>query len=542
MSQRALVTRSFAGSTPRRADSLTPVGHATVALDCNLSDGTLDSWRKPLLVRTVGADTLSIYQSLNCTWLESDRCASWAEGSVEQRHVFATQYNDYEYPVRIVMNDDGTQTVLRLGLPCPAERPVATGPFSLTPNASSRQYLFQWVDSLGNVSSPSEPSDALISEDGGTVQVSGWAIPAGGWDIQFIRIARSVSGYESSTKISENKIDAAWMVVADIPATQTSFIDNKFDADLFDAVGEDVVEPPPANLRGIQWVRSMNCLAGFAGRTLYFTENNSYHNWGYSIQIDDTVRGVVESNGNLYVATDGAPYVVKSTSDCDNAGCRNAIRMPQSLPLVGAGYRSMIAIPSGAVYPTHAGLVMMSEKSAPSILTRNHYSDEDWQKLHPDTLKMAYHEGRIYCFMRKGAFCLSVKDGAGTAAETEHHTELSFRPDEVLVNNQGRFLLRFGTEVKEWNRGRTKQPHRFETSYAPIGVPFGFGAAQMLLSAGPEKLEIYVDNVKVADETFLQSDHISLPLWATGQVWRWVSSGTANVKMVVIAPSTKELG
>lgn len=542
MSQRSLKTFTFGGSTPRRAESLTPVGQATVAIDCNLSDGTLDSWRVPLTVHSVSEGTLDFYQALNCEWLESTRCASWAEGSVDQRHVFASQYNDYEYPVRIVREPGGVLNVLRLGLPCPADRPVATGPFTFSKGSSARQYAYQWIDSLGNASALSEPSEPVLSEEGSPVQVSGWGLPAGDWDIQTVRIARSVSGYESSTKVSENKIDAAWMVVADVPITQVSYVDTLYDADLFDAVGEDDVMPPPAGLKGLSWIRSMNCLAGYVGRTLHFSENNSYHNWAYSIKLDDNVRGMVESNGNLYVATDGAPYFVSGVVDCDNASCRKAVRLPQALPLIGSGHRSMVAIPSGAVYPTHSGLVAMMGNGAPALLTRSHYSAEDWQALHPDTLKVAYHEGRLYCFMRKGAFCLTIKDGAGASAESEHHTELSFRPEEVLVTHQGKLLLRFGQEVKEWNRGREKLPHYYETRFALIGVPFTFGAVQIMMTAGAERLEVYGDEVKVLDETFTQNDHCALPLWATGQDWRWAASGTANVKMVVIAPSTKELG
>jgi hypothetical protein len=538
---RNLVTTSFSGSTPRRADHLTPNGQSVRAIDCKLTDGALSSWREPRLMHSVAADTKSTYHAFNCCWLDSTKCASWAEGSVEQRHVFATQYNDYDYPVRIITDELCVPTVLRLGLPCPTDKPVATGATVYNKGSAPRQYLFQWEDSLGNVSSASEPSDAIVSEDGAAVQVSGWSIPAGGWDIQKVRIYRSVSGYESAIKESENKIDAAWMLVDEIPATQTSYVDTKFDADLIDAMGEDEVEPPPANLRGITWIRTMNCLAGFMGRELYFTENNNYHNWAYKIQIDDTVKAIVESNDLIYVATDGAPYVVSGASGCETAGCRKAIRMPESLPLVGGGFRSMIAVPSGAVYPTHSGLVYMQGNRAPDILTRSHYAPEDWQALHPDTLKIGYHEGRLYAFLRKGAFCLAIKDGAGSHAETEHHTELSLRPDEVFVSRLGRLFLRFGAEVKEWNRGVVKMQHFYESGETIVGVPFNFGAAQIMMAPGTENIRIFVDGWEALNETVNGNEHFPLPLWATGQEFRWVLRGTATVKMVGIAPSSKEL-
>jgi hypothetical protein len=75
---RNLITASFAGSTPRRAEHLTPNGQAVVALDCRLSDGSLDSWREPRQIDTVPANTKSVYQAFNCCWLQSTKCASWA--------------------------------------------------------------------------------------------------------------------------------------------------------------------------------------------------------------------------------------------------------------------------------------------------------------------------------------------------------------------------------------------------------------------------------------------------------------------------------
>jgi hypothetical protein len=539
---RNLITASFAGSTPRRAEHLTPNGQAVKALDCRLSDGSLDSWREPRQIDTVPANTKSVYQAFNCCWLQSTKCASWAEGSVDQRHVFATQYNEFDYPVRIVLGEMCEPTVLRLGLPCPAERIVATAAATFNKGSAPRQYLFQFEDSLGNLSAASEPSDAVVVQEGASVQLSGWAVPTGGWDIQKIRIYRSVAGTETTPfQESGNKIDSAWMLVDTIPASQASYTDSKFDADLIDALAEDEVEPPPAGLRGMTWIRTMNCLAGFVGRELFFTENNNYHNWAYKIKLDDTVKALCEVNDRIYVATDGAPYMVPAAVNCENAGCRQAVRMPESLPLVGGGFRSMIALPSGAIYPTHSGLVYMSGNRAPAILTAKHYAPEDWQALHPDTAKLGYHEGLVFAFFRKGAFCLAVQDGAGTAAETEQHTELSLRPDEVFTSRLGRLYLRFGTDVKEWNRGVAKMPHRYESGESLAGVPFNFGAAQVLMELGTETVQVFVDGDEALNETIFKNEHFPLPMWATGQEWRWVLTGTANVKMVGLAPSTKEL-
>lgn len=539
-----IVTTIFSGSTPRRADHLTPNNQAARAVDCKLTDGALDSWREPRPVRTVAAGTKSIYQAFDCCWIESSECTSFAEGSVEQRHVFASQYPGHDYPVRITFEDafSCTPTVRRLGLPCPGEGLVATAASTYSKDASARQYAYRFVDSFCNVSAYSMPSNTVVVDDGAAVQVSGWDVPVD-WDIQEIEILRTATGYESATQESENKIDAAWMIVARIPATQISYLDTKASMDLDEAAGEDIIEPPPADLRGMTWIKSMNCLAGWVDREIYFSENNHYTNWPHKLTLDDNVRGMVESNGILYVATDGAPYVIEGEASCENAGCRKATRMPESLPMAACncGYRSMVAIPSGAVYPTHQGLVLMRGHQAPDIITRSHYADTDWHLLRPDTIKLAYFEGRLFCFGAGGAFCLAIRDGAGTAGETDLHTELSLRPDELFVNRTGRFYMRFGTEVKEWDRGVVKMQHFYESGESLLGVPFAFGAAQVRMEPGEERFQVFADGFLALDETLRVSEHFPLPMWAVAQEWRWVLSGTTRVKMVGLAPSTKEL-
>lgn len=540
-----LLTAAFSGSTPRRANHLVQREAAAVAVDCLLSDGTLRSWRTTRALKEVPEGTKSIYHAFNCCWLYSTKCASWAEGSTEQQHVFATGYNDYEFPVRIVLQEGCVALVSRLGLPCPSSEIItATADSTTVGNVFSkasapRHYAFQYLDSFGNASQISQPSDPIVVEDGKGVMLSGWTVPTG-WDIAQIRILRSTAGYESPIREGENKVDAAWMMVASISPGTTSFLDAISDIDLPFAAAEDMVPPPPANLKGMTWVRSMNCLVGFVGRELVFSENNFYHSWPHRLLLDDTIKAICESNGVLYVATDGAPYAVTAVSDCQGAGCRKAVRMPESLPLVGSGYRSMVATPSGCVYPTHSGLCYITGNRAPMLISASHYDDMDWQSLHPDTMKGAYHEGRLFAFFRKGAFCLALKDGASTAGDTEHHSHLSLRPDEVYVSRMGRLYLRFGRELHEWNRGETLMPHEYQSGDMIVGVPFNFGALQVIMQTGTERIRLYVDDEEVLDENLYKSDYFPLPRWAVGQSFRWTLTGTAQVKQVILAASHKE--
>lgn len=538
---RARVVASFKGSVPRRASHLTPEGEAAVAIDCKLWHGTLESWREPLFRYNAATGTKSVYESLGCCLLSSTTCAHFAEGATETRHVFATGYNGVNYPVRLVLDEECSPTVYRLGLPCPESTPTAdTATTTPTKAHQPRQYLYQYKDSFGNRSAASAPSEAVIVAEGQPVIISGWDVPAT-WDIQTISIYRTVVGFESVIKEGENQLDATWMLVGEVPATATSFTDTKHNDQLWEALIEDVIEPPVASLKGITWIGSMNCLAGYSGRELWFSENNRYHSWPHKLLLDDTIRGIVESNDLIYVVTDGHPYVVTGEVACKDAACRRAIRMPEPIPLAGNGHRSITATVSGAVWPTHNGVAYMRGNAAPIILTNGHYAPDDWQRMHPATARIAYHNGFLYVVCRNGGFILAIKEGATFSTDLDGHTTLSFKPDEMFVTRTGRLLMRFGTEVKEWDRGTAKIPHTWQSGEIIFGVATSFGAAGITMTPGEEEWRISMDGSDVLSETVRSSDHFALPYWATGQSQQFTLTGTATVKRVAIAASTKEL-
>jgi hypothetical protein len=535
------VVTAFSGSAPRSASHVLRPGAAAYALDCLFEDGTLDSWRAPRVARTVAPGTRSTYQNHACCWLDSTCDTAWAESAPELATVYATQYNNLAYPVRIKTDVDCTPVVKRLGLPCPPDAPNITAPPDVFSRGSSpRQYAFRWVDSAGGRSALSPPSALVVVEDGANVQVSGWVAPAT-WDIVAVEICRTLSGYESVTKLSENKIDAAWMVVGEVPVANVSFVDSKFDADLFEAVRDDVVEPPPDGLRGLLWVHGSNVLAGFVGNKLFFSENNAPHNWPHYLTLDDNIKAIGEVNGTIYVATDGHPYVVQADANCETAACRQAVRMPESLPMVGC-CTNLATTPSGAVYPSRDGLVMMSGRGAPDVVTAGHYSPGEWQALRPDHMTVAYYLGRLFAFSDVGAFTMAIKEGAGTAAAPDHHTSLSARATQAFVTRTGRFYLLHEGQVLEWNAGTTRLQHTYVSGEVLTGVRLGLAAALAVLEAGgPEEFTLFSDREAVHSETLHKTEAMALSPWANGSTWQFQLQGVGRVKMVSLATSMKEL-
>ena len=130
----SITLNQFGSSQPRIADHLLPGGSASLALDCKLWHGKLESWYEPLKIRDVepGTNTTFFY---GCCWLDFPGCVDIAEGPVNCRKLFATGVKDHPYPVIIEFPDADKPcepVVRRLGLPCPDRPPsITVQPLSL---------------------------------------------------------------------------------------------------------------------------------------------------------------------------------------------------------------------------------------------------------------------------------------------------------------------------------------------------------------------------------------------------------------------------
>lgn len=532
--------KQFGGSVPRLAPHLLSGVAAAVALDCRLHHGTLQSWREPLYVRPVpeGTKTSVLY---DCCWLDFQTCVDLAPGPVTCRQLFAT--GNEEWPAIYEFDADCEPTVKRLGLPCPLTAPsVVTGAGGAPKDTEGRAYAYQYRNADADRSALSRASQAVLIRDGQSVLISGWDVPDASWGVTEVLIYRTVTGYQTGREPG-NTLDTVWMLVGTAAIGAPSFTDNLRNDELINAIEEDVATPPPANLRGITAIASMNALVGYVGNQLFFSENNSYHHWPYTLTLDDNICAIVEDNGVLYVATDGHPYVVSAAVDCKNAGCRTAKRLDVPMPMVGCGNRRMAAIPGGAVYPTHDGLAAITAASSmPVLMTEPLYAPDDWHKLHPDTIRPVVAEGQLFVFARNGAFVMDLP-GASGGWNLDSHSELSDRDViDAFVSRTGDFYIVKPTGVFQWNRGRTLRPHRWQSPVLVTPAPVNFGAANLHNQGGAETVTLSVNGRQVLSREVLSPREFRLPNWASGTRWQVTLEGTATVSLFSMATSMKELG
>lgn len=535
----------FHGSVPRLASHLIKPGLAKRAVDCKLTNGTLDSWREPDLFRETPEGTLGSYQ-LDCCWLDFDKCVDIAFGPVTCKQVFVTGWRDYPVVLEIE-GDECEVSERRLGVPCP-DRPPSILVGAVDPSRSApkdvegRSYAYQYVNGAGVRGALSPGVEARNIHDGQSVVVSGWVVPDSEWDVTTIRIYRTVSGQSEGTELGRS-IDTTWMFVAEVPITDASFTDTLYNDELIEALEEDVAYPPPAGLQGIIWIESINTLAGHVGNRIYFSENNTYDHWPHWMDLDDNICAMVESNGDIYVATDGHPYVIKGAVDCENAGCRSAVRLPFSMPMIGCGSRRIEKLNSGAVYPSHKGLVLLSGNNQPVYLTWSLYSEDEWQAIHPETAIPVQHDGKLFVFARNGAFVMTLPQGPESGWDADMHSELSDRGVlDAFVTRTGDFMILKPDGLYQWNRGSGLRPHQWESHVHVDPRPRSYGAGHIFFQYGPENVKIEVDQRVVLNRQVLSSRVFRLPMWAYGTRWKFTLSGTGQVSLLSLSESMQGLG
>jgi hypothetical protein len=346
-----------------------------------------------------------------------------------------------------------------------------------------------------------------------------------------------VSGHEAG-KEATNALDTSSLIIADVPINATSYTFNQYFEELDDAVQEDFVRPPPEDLKGICRISSMNCLAGFTGRRVYFSHTNNQDDWPYFMEVEDTIKAIAESGNNIYVATLGRPAVIQGDADCKTAGCRNVINHPEAFPMVNT---TMVSLPHGAGFAGRDGFVVMSGNKTPKLLTWQTYAPEDWHEYPPNKVFPVYSNSYLYLFgeRRSAVMQLAGLEHEGWSADA--HSWLSDRVTYALNGGDGELYMLKGTQLERWNAGSALRPHKWVSPEIVTGVVKNFRAGYMNISRGPEQFAMRVDDRIVESRAITKSQDFVLPAWGSGYRFQVTLIGTAKVRLVSVATSYKEL-
>jgi len=366
----------FGGEQPRVVPRFLPGNAAQVAQDCRLDNGALTPVRLSLGAATAGAIGDKTILKFNGSWLTFATPIKAAPGPVDTTRLYYTGDGAPK------MRDDASN-VYDLALAAPAGALTATLGGVGAGNVYTRLYVYTWVTSFGEESEPCPASNAIDWQAGNTVDLSGFASPPGGRAIAKQRIYRSQTGTTGTY----------FYLIAERVASNANFSDTVAIDGFQEALPSADWNPPPSGLSGLVAL-SNGIMAGFVGRSVYFSEAFRPHAWPekYIQNTDSDIVALEAIEDTIFVLTKANPYVGRGSTP-------DAILLVKAVadaPCINA--RGVANLRSAVCYPTNDGLAVATPDGGIALPSTPLFGRDDWRAFDPATIIGCHHQGRYVAF------------------------------------------------------------------------------------------------------------------------------------------------
>jgi len=212
-------------------------------------------------------------------------------------------------------------------------------------------------------------------------------------NLSYKRIYRIIIGNETAT----------YQFVTQIAISTTTYADSKEDADLSNSCptisisrgGAGIADYDPADddLLGLCYIGNGIAVA-FKGKDIYFSI--PYKMWAFPIEFSQAVPESIVSitsigEGAAVICTTKKAYILQGTSPA-------AITIdPLEHTKPNLSKRGAVPYENGVIYPAADGLRYVGN-GANNIITKAHYTVEEWKNLYPSTMHGAIHNNKYYGF------------------------------------------------------------------------------------------------------------------------------------------------
>jgi len=271
-----------------------------------------------------------------------------------------------------------------------------------------RTYVYTWLTTWGEESTPSPVSTIVYVKEGQTVNLS--ALPAA-----FPTTGAYAGGVYQTTGMVLNiyrtvasTAGTLYYKLGNVNLGTTTFVDN-IDINILSTVlPSTYYDQPQSNMKGIKAVHN-GMMVGFFGSTLCFAEPGQFHAWPnkYQIQLDANIIAVGNFGTSIVVATDKNPWLVQGSTPSN----MSKYRMDYVLPCTSK--RSMVNMGYGVVYASPGGLAMFSTQTGGVELTKYVHDWDTWKTLNYNTLFGTYYNDKYFAQHDTGAFIFEKDDKVG---------------------------------------------------------------------------------------------------------------------------------
>lgn len=486
----------FGGMIPKLDNRALPPGFAAKAVNCKLTSSSLDSFFAPLTQATLTGTPVDFYE-----FDTSD--------GVTHRAGFAYPTDVVRAPIlndafdRLYFTDTtgsyittrgnlaaGNVPAVPLGIPSPSTPSFAvvpTGGTSIT--AEVRVYLCTLVSQYGEEGSPGTPVTVTGNSDG-TWTLNGLnslAANAQYTTLEYLRVYRTVT-----TSNGVNYFEVAQFALNALPA---SYVDGMSSPD---AASQPILPSltwgqPPLQMIGL--ISSpAGFLAGFKGRTVYFSEPYYPHAWPqqYQLAVEDDIVGLGVFGSSIVVCTKGRPYLLLGTTP----GLLSLQKINEAVPCLSK--RGIVSMGGAVYFPTYDGIMQVSD-SGFTLYTQALLTKDEWAAYSPSTIQADAFEGRYYAFYdNANGFIFDPNNPKTGWVQLLLPNVKTVRQSYVT----GRLQILVGTNVQLWDGDLTTRiPYEWISGEQLTVKPVNLGACQVrasfdnTTSPEPVHMELYGDSV-----------------------------------------------
>lgn len=482
---------NFGGIIPRLGKRLLPDSNAQYALNAKLFSGELRAWWQPTTLATLpdieyeipgDPPTPATTPPVDFYFFQYEGDDYYSGFRFKTDVVRAPLINDAFD--RVYLSDETGAYITTLPDMAALNPPIALGvpapvitAFTVTATggtdalAETRVYVAILVSAYGEEGAPSgavlESGNAdgtWTIDDLDTFSYDSTLYP----NITHLRLYRTIT--------SSTGVDYRQVIEWDIGSVPNSYVDN---------VAATVVAsspvlqslawtPPPVGLQGIVAMAG-GFMAGFVGKTIYFSEPYFPHAWPeeYQQAVEDDIVALGTFGNTLVATTVGQPYGAVGTVPA----AMSFMKFEAMLPCMSS--RGLVSTAASVLYPSPDGLVSISEGGI-GIVSKNYVTKDEWEsRFATSTMRAAVHGDRYFSFYSNSLGFIIGFDDAATA-----FTELQRDEGVIAVHNDrftGRTLyLTSAGKVMEWDGNfGTAMTYTWRTKPFLVPKPLNFGAIQI---------------------------------------------------------------
>lgn len=475
---------SFGGLIPRQSWHLLPENAATVAHNAKLRNGRLEAWSEKVPVAIAPSDSLTFY-NWGCCHYYWPQCVSVASYLPDYDRRYIT--GRIAQP-EVMMHVGCVAQYQYLGVPAPVGALTASGVQTDGEESDQRSYVYTYINALGEESAPSPVSNVLTVQDGSAITVSGFSAPPAGWGVIGINLYRTATGYRTGAE-KEQQPETDYLFVDTLADTAISYTDSKLMRHLGQAISTRENRVPPALLRHISHLNGTGTLVGVTVNQVHFSENFEPGNWPaeYDLTLPSNIVNMVTLDNWVFITTDGKPFVIDGSFKCEPRQTRTVRDVDIPLPDISCGYaHSAVSTPFGMIYASTDGLIILKPDATFDIITAAWFGTDEWLKLRPDTVRLAYWRGYLICVTDMISFMLEIDGNNYGDFQLGALVTISDKPVDMVVTDGGVLLFLEDSIIYQWDAGDVLRPYIWESR------PLSFGA-----ESAPGSIKVDTDGTTV---------------------------------------------